>query len=105
MKNLIFIYVLINRFQSLLKSPSGIEAKFSENGQFVVRNHKDEKWLIEFYEKVNKNGFQIMNEFSDFAEEFEDEILEVENIKAALSYAEIKEARDDPIAWIKSVIQ
>lgn len=104
-KNLIFIYVLINRFQSLLKSPSGIEAKFSENGQFVVRNHKDEKWLIEFYEKVNKNGFQIMNEFSDFAEEFEDEILEVENIKAALSYAEIKEARDDPIAWIKSVIQ
>ena len=105
LKSSILIYVLVNRFQSMMKSPSGIEPKKIENGEFVVRSHKDEKWIQSFYEKVENEGFQLMNDFTDFAEEFEDEILEVDNFRAALSYAEVNEAREDPFAWIKNVIQ
>ncbi|OHT01588.1 hypothetical protein TRFO_07483 [Tritrichomonas foetus] len=103
-KNSLILYIIINKIHSMIKVPSGNEPVTNENGKILVKDHKEEKWLHEFYDKINKEGFQLANQFIEFSEEVEDEILEIADLKSAFVYAEIN-TDEDLISWVKGAIQ
>lgn len=105
LKNALLFYILVNRLQTMLKVPTPIGLSKKENGDLKIREHKTEKWLHDFEDTISNDASKLINEFLDFADELETEILVVGDFKTALLYAEINEANENPYEWIKSVIQ
>ena len=103
LKSAFILYIIICKLHPMLKEPSGIAPSKNDN-VFIVRDHREEKWIHSFYDKITQHGFEIVNQFLDFAGEVEDEIVEIPNLKTAISYLDIPEANNDPYSWVKSVI-
>lgn len=99
-------FIIIDRMQRMMKTPSGIEPQFTET-QITIPSHENQKWIKDFMIEVASNGFAMSNEWKEFGEEVEDEIIQINDLKTAFIYLELKkvvEEAESPIAWIKTQV-
>jgi hypothetical protein len=73
-RDAIFMFLLVNKVQRLVKTMSGIPAVVAGNDLIEVRNHTGQKWLAEFFERILEQGSTVTKEFEDLSGEL-DEIL------------------------------
>ena len=103
-KATLVMFIITDKMQGMMKIPSGKEATFDESG-IKIPNHKGEEWISAFMKKVSQNGFQLCNDWKNFGEEVEDDIIEIQDFKTALTYLGLEKQLSDagsPTEWVKS---
>lgn len=105
-KPILVKFVIIDRMQSMMKKSEGNgEKQKSTEKVFKLNSHSGDKWILDFLCKVASNGFTICNEWKEFGEEVEDEIIKVNDLKNAFIYLHLENELnqyDNPIQWIRS---
>ncbi|KAK8863925.1 hypothetical protein M9Y10_011618 [Tritrichomonas musculus] len=101
----IFIkFVIIDRMQKMMKKLTGIKSTLNESG-FKLKSHRGEPWILDFLCKVASGGFALCNEWKDFGEEVEDEIIKMTDLRSAFLYLQIENELSQfasPFEWIRA---
>lgn len=103
-KEAILLFILVDRINKMTKKSTGAEIPPKEGGLITLGTQKVEDWLKGFEDTVLNNGAKLMNDWVDFGDELQDEILNYENIETGMEYSEIHSGTDDLIHWIISII-
>ncbi|OHT12592.1 hypothetical protein TRFO_03612 [Tritrichomonas foetus] len=107
-KPTLVMFIIINKMQKMMKKPSGTRPDFSEEAGIRIPPHNGDPWISEFMKNVVENGLSLCNEWKEFGEEVEDEIIEIADLKSAFIYLEMEKViaeSESPETWIKSQVQ
>ncbi|EAY17308.1 hypothetical protein TVAG_266710 [Trichomonas vaginalis G3] len=101
--SLIFI-IFISRAFEMLYNDSGIDPVFN-GGELVVSNKDKKKTAMNVRTLVVEEPAKTKNDWILFGEEMEDEIMQVDNLQAALLMAGINTGSDSPEEWLAKQVQ
>lgn len=99
-KPALLTFVLMDKIQKLLKTPSGQEPEIKD-GKLIPSGGSDRPWIGEFLDQMESDSMGVWNSWNDLGEEYKDEIVELPDAKTAFIYTDDLNKVADPLAWIR----
>jgi len=103
MKATLIYFIIVHSFQSMIKKPTGVAPVLKDNGALLIQNHKGAPFMTEFFERINNEGLTVCNEWKEYSEEVEDEILSIPDLRTAL--IRLGYNTEDPTKFISELIE